>query len=309
VAILCLLHQAYGQKLIGAIREALPDEDVREWPEAGDPAEIDISMIYRMQPGFLKPYPNLKLISATGAGIDHYLLDPDFPRHLPLVRVVDESFAARMADYVLSWAMFHHRDIAHYLEAQQRREWAYKVMRPAAEVSVGVMGLGQMGSLAAKRLAMLGYEVHGWARSQHTIDGVTCHAGEAELGSFLARTEILINLLPLTPETNGILSSAVFDRMPKGGILISAGRGKHLIEADLIAALESGQLRAATIDAFRTEPLPADHPFWTQPGLYVTPHCSSTASLETIVESFAENVRRFRAGQPLLNLVDYDKGY
>jgi glyoxylate/hydroxypyruvate reductase len=309
MAILCLLHQAYGKKLIGAIREALPDEDIREWPEAGDPAEIDICMIFRMTPGFLKPYPNLKLISATGAGVDHYLLDPDFPRHLPLVRVVDQSFAARMADYVTSWVMFHHRDIAHYLEAQKRREWAFKVMRPAGDVTIGVMGLGQMGALTATRLASLGYDVRGWSRRPHEIDGVTCYAGEAGFGPFLAETEILINLLPLTSQTRGILATPTFAQMPQGGVLISAGRGGHMIEADIMAALDSGQLRAATIDAFQAEPLPADHPFWAQPGMYVTPHCSSTASLETIVDNFTDNVRRFREGRPLMNLVDYEQGY
>lgn len=309
MAILCLLHQAYGKKLIGAIREALPDEDIREWPEVGAPGDIDICMIFRMQPGFLKPYDNLKLISATGAGVDHYLLDPEFPRHLPLVRIVDQSFAARMADYVTSWVMFHHRDIAHYLEAQKRHEWAFKVMRPAAEVSIGVMGLGQMGALTAARLAALGYDVRGWARNPHEIEGVACFAGEAGFRPFLEKTEILINLLPLTPHTRGILSSQTFAEMPTGGVLISAGRGGHMIEADIMAALNGGQLRAATIDAFQTEPLPPDHAFWDQRGLYVTPHCSSTASLETTVDGFAENVRRFRQGRPLQNLVDYEQGY
>jgi glyoxylate/hydroxypyruvate reductase A len=309
VAILCLLHQAYGKRLINAIREALPNEDVREWPEVGNPDEIDICMVFRMVPGFLKPFPNLRLISATGAGVDHYLLDPEFPRHLPLVRVVDQSFAARMADYVMSWVMFHHRELGHYIEAQRRHEWAFKVMRPAGDVTVGVMGLGQMGSLTATRLAALGYTVRGWARRRHEIDGVSCFAGEAEFGAFLEKTEILINLLPLTSQTRGILSTRTFERMPRGGVLISAGRGGHLVEPDLIAALNEGRLRAATIDAFQVEPLPRDHAFWDQPGLYVTPHCSSTASLETIVDSFTENVTRFRAGRALLNRVDYEQGY
>jgi len=309
MAIMCLLHQAYGPKLLASIRAALPDEDVREWPEIGDPAEIDICMVFRMAPGFLAPFTNLKLLSATGAGVDHYLLDPDLPRHLPLVRIVDESFAARMADYVTSWVLFHHRDIAHYLAAQQRREWSVKPMRSAGDLTVGVMGLGQMGSVTAARLASLGYRVRGWSRRRHALEGVTCFAGDEELGPFLAETEILINLLPLTHETRGILCKATFDRMPRGGILISAGRGGHLVDADLRRALDDGQLRAATVDAFSPEPLPGDHPFWTQKGLYVTPHCSSTASLETIVEGFAENVRRFRAGLPLLHRVDHEQGY
>ncbi|MDQ0470896.1 2-hydroxyacid dehydrogenase [Labrys wisconsinensis] len=309
MAILAWLHNAYGRDLIDGIRAALPGEDIREWPEAGDPDAIDICIVFRMPHGFLKPFRNLALMSATGAGIDHYLLDPDFPRGIRMVRIVDHDFASRMADYVLAWTLFHHRDVAHFLAAQKRREWAYKIMRSAREVRVGVMGLGQMGRLAAERLAGVGYDTAAWSRSRHEVPGVACFAGAEGFGPFLARSEILINLLPLTPTTRGILSAATFAGMPPGGVVISAGRGGHLVEADLAAALRQGTLRAATIDAFPVEPLPADSPLWDTPNLTVTPHCSSTASLRTIVDTFAENVRRFRAGAALLNEVDTLAGY
>ncbi|GLK82859.1 2-hydroxyacid dehydrogenase [Ancylobacter defluvii] len=309
MAILTWLHNAYGRDLIDGIRAALPDEDIREWPEAGNPDDIDICIVFRMPPGFLKPFRNLKLMSATGAGIDHYLLDPDFPRGIRMVRVVDHDFAARMADYVLAWTLFHHRDLAHFLAAQARHDWAYKIMRSASDVRVGVMGLGQMGRLAAERLAAIGYDTAAWSRSPHEVPSVTCFHGAGGLDDFLGRTEILVNLLPLTHETRGILGAATFARMPAGGVVISAARGGHLVEADLVAALQAGTLRAATIDAFPTEPLPADSPLWEVPNLYVTPHCSSTASLQTIVDTFTGNVRRFRDGQPLLNEVDTIAGY
>jgi glyoxylate/hydroxypyruvate reductase A len=309
MAILCRLHTAYGDDLINGIRRALPDEDIRGWPAVGDPDDIDICIVFRMSRGFLRPFRNLKLISSTGAGVDHFLLDPDLPRHVPLVRIIDADFAARMADYVLCWVLFHHREVAHFLAAQREARWAYKPMRSAHEVSVGVMGLGQMGRPTCERLAYLGYRVRAWSRARHSIPGVSGFAGPDEFGSFLAETEILVNLLALTAETRGILCSATFDRLPKGAVLISPARGGHLMEADLLAALDSGRLRAATIDAFPTEPLPEDHPFWRHPGLFVTPHCSSTASLATIVHSFAENVRRLRAGEALLNQVDLSRGY
>jgi glyoxylate/hydroxypyruvate reductase A len=309
MAILTWLHNAYGRDLIDGVRAALPDEDIREWPDVGDPDEIDICFIFRMPHGFLKPFRNLKLMSATGAGIDHYLLDPDFPKGIALVRIVDHDFASRMADYVLTWTFFHHRDVAHFLAARARHEWAYKIMRSARDVRVGVMGLGQMGRLAAQRLAAVGYNTAAWSRSRHEVPGVTCFAGTDGFGDFLARTEILINLLPLTETTRGILGAETFARMPAGGIVISAGRGGHLVEADLVAALHDGTLRAATIDAFPVEPLPQDSPLWTVPNLTITPHCSSTASLRSIVDTFAENVRRFRAGEALLNEVDTVAGY
>lgn len=309
MAIMCWLHTAYGDKLIEGIRTTLPEEEIRSWPDIGREDEIEICMVFRMPPGFLKPFSNLKLISSTGAGIDHYLLDPDFPRHIPLVRVVDHDFAARMADYVLCWTLFHHRDVAHFLRSQQEHKWAYKVMRSARDVRVGVMGLGQMGRLTAERLAYLGYNVRAWARTRHAIEGVECFAGPEEFTGFLDGTEILVNLLPLTAQTKGILSKSTFDRMPHGSVLITAARGDHLVEADVLAALDTGKLRAATIDAFPVEPLPVEHPFWSHPNVFVTPHCSSTAALDTTVNTFAENVRRFRSGKPLLNLVNAAEGY
>lgn len=309
MTILARLHTAYGNDLIDGIRAALPNETVHEWPETGDPDAVDICIVFRMEPGFLRPFRNLKLISATGAGFDHFLLDPDLPRNIPLVRVVDADFAARMADYVLCWVLFHHRDVAHFLAAQSDHRWDYKPMRSAWEVRVGVMGLGQMGMLTCQRLSQLGYQVHAWSRTLHDLPGVTCHAGADGLGAFLENTEILVNLLPLTAGTRGILGRRTFDRLPSGAVLIHCARGGHLVEADLIAALDSGRLRAATLDAFPKEPLPADHPLWGRPNVYVTPHCSSTASLKTIVETFAENVRRFRAGRALLNPVDHAQGY
>ena len=161
MAILCRLHDAYGDRLIEGLRAALPGEDLRLWPEIGDPAEIDICLVFRMPPGFLAQFPNLKLVSSTGAGIDHFMLDPDLSRHIPFVRVVDEDFASRMADYVCCWTLFHHREVAHFLAAQQRHEWSYRTMRAAREVVVGVMGLGQMGGLAARRRGSVRWDAHG----------------------------------------------------------------------------------------------------------------------------------------------------
>ncbi|WP_158745804.1 glyoxylate/hydroxypyruvate reductase A [Acidisphaera sp. L21] len=309
MAVLCLLHRAYGDDLMNGIRAGLPGEDIREWPDVRDPADIDICVIFRMQPGFLAPYPNLRLISSTGAGIDHYLSDPSLPRDIPLVRVVDPDSGARMAEYTLCWVLFHHRDVAFFQAAQARGEWAYKQMRSASSVRVGVMGLGHMGASACERLVATGYQVAGWSRGPKSLPGVENFHGPNGFEAFLARTEILVNLLPLTAETKGILCRRTFDAMPRGSVVISAGRGAHLLEADLQAALADGQLRAATIDAFPKEPLPADSPLWTTPNLHITPHCSSTASLETTVGVITGNIRRFRAGEPLLNLVDYSKGY
>jgi glyoxylate/hydroxypyruvate reductase A len=310
MAILCALNGVYNEdQLFKGIRAALPDEDIRQWPRTGDPDDIDICIVFRALPGFFKRFRNLRLISATGLGVDHYLLDTDLPRDVLIVRVVDAEVSARMAEYMLTWVFFHHRDVSHFLKSQSEHTWAYAPIKSSTEVCVGVMGLGQLGAATAQRLVYLSYQVRGWARTRHQIDGATCYAGAEEFASFLEKVDILINLLPLTESTRGILCQKTFSLLPRGAVVISAGRGGHLVEEDLIAALASKQLRAATIDAFPKEPLPPDHRLWDVPNLFITPHCSCAGRPETIVTSFVENVRRFRRGDPLRNLVSFTQGY
>jgi glyoxylate/hydroxypyruvate reductase len=309
MAIMCLLHDDYGDHLIAAIRAALPDEDVREWPDVGNPADIEYAIVFRMPADGLQPFRNLRMISTTGAGVDHLVRDPQIAGDVSIVRVIDDEFAARMADYVLCWVLFYHRDVALILEQKHAHLWRHVASRPAGELRVGVMGLGQMGGTTARRLCGLGYDVAGWSRGPHDIPGVTSFAGPEEFDAFLHGIEILVNLLPLTVETAGILSSRTFNALPSGSVVISAGRGAHLIEADLLASLESGRIRAATIDAFPREPLSVDHPFWSHPRVFITPHCATTASPQALARSFANNVRRHRRGEPLMNKVERARGY
>jgi len=286
-----------------------PSLEVRVWPDTGVLDEIDIVFAWRTAPGDLARYPKLRAVFSLGAGVDGLLADPQFPRHVPLVRMVDPNLGVLMTEYVLATVLRHHCELDHYQRQQQLGRWNKQVRPFAADRVVGVMGLGELGARAALSLSALGFEVRGWSRGIHALEGVETFAGEAGLAAFLSATRILVCLLPLTPETRGILCAEAFSQMPRGACIVNAARGAHVVEADLLAALGSGRLAGATLDVFETEPLPAEHPYWKHPRILVTPHAASVTSLPTAAALVVENVRQWRAGGALENIVDPQRGY
>ncbi|MFI4986484.1 MAG: 2-hydroxyacid dehydrogenase [Alphaproteobacteria bacterium] len=287
----------------------MPDVEFRRWPEVGDPKDIEFALVWNMPKGGFKPFTNLRAIFSLGAGVDHLFADPELPRHVPICRIVDKYLTQRMTEYVaLHVLRFHRRQPE--LEALQRAgDWKELYSPTAAERQVGIMGLGALGADAARVLAAMGFKVAGWSRTAKALDKVESFHGAAGLAPFLAKSEILVCLLPLTPETAGILSGKLFAGLPKGAALVNAARGKHLVEADLLAALASGQLSYAALDVFEPEPLPPGHPFWSHPRIAVSPHIASITDPRTTTELVAENVRRYRAGEPLLHTIDTTLGY
>jgi glyoxylate/hydroxypyruvate reductase len=285
----------------------IPELDVRIWPEVGDPAEIDIALVWRPPQGELARYPNLRAILSLGAGIDGLIGDPELP-DVPLARMVDPSLTRTMTEYVLLAVLRHHREFDRFERAQQAREWAYAFPPQAAERRVGIMGLGELGSAAARRLVAEGFQVLGWSRSPKVLDGVVSYAGRSELHAFLHRTDVLVCLLPLTADTVGILDAATFTGLPHGAFLINVARGQHLIERDLVEALDSGHLAGATLDVFREEPLPPESPLWEHPKVLVTPHVASYSLPATAASGVAANIRRVLAGEPLLHQVERARG-
>ncbi len=295
-----------------AWREALcariPDLDFRIWPDLGDPEEIEMALVWRPPPGLLASLPDLRAIFSLGAGIDALLADPTLP-DVPLCRMVDPSLTRSMSEYALALVLFYHRRLDLYAEQQRRALWRMEMPRPASDTTVGVMGLGELGSDAARSLAAHGFRVRGWSRTRRELAGVESFAGETELGSFLAGLDIVICLLPLTPATEGILNADLFARLPRGACLVHLARGAHLVEQDLLDAVERGHLRGAVLDVFREEPLPPEHPFWRHPRIRVTPHSASYSLPETGAEVVADNIRRLRAGRPLRHVVRRERGY
>jgi glyoxylate/hydroxypyruvate reductase A len=293
----------------GAFAKADPKLDFRQWPDVGDPDDIDFALVWHPIKGDLKRYPNLKAIFSLGAGIEHIFSDPELPKHIPVVRMVDHGLTKGMTEYVLFHVLRFHRRVPE-IEAQRSAGVWKNIDCPAAwERRVGVMGLGVLGGDAARTIAGLEFETAGWSRSPKEMDGIECFHGQAELASFLARTEILVNLLPLTPATENILNREAFGRLPRGAYLINPARGRHVVDEDLLAALDSGQIAGAALDVFREEPLPKDHPFWTHPKVWISPHVASVTQPSTAVQGILESMRRFEAGLPLQNVVNWKEGY
>jgi glyoxylate/hydroxypyruvate reductase A len=311
MALVIRVGPAREQWWLEHMRALLPEIDCRPWGDPGDPADIEIAVVWKPPAGGLKRFPNLRAIVSIGAGIDHVLADPELPKHVPIIRTTGQDLKIRMREYVTLHVLRLHRRLPELEAAQNRGEWLQLVNPPAYERKVGLMGLGDLGADCAQALAMLGFDVAGWSRRPKTIDGIKSFAGQEQEGllAFLKRTEILVCLLPLTPATRGILNADLFDKLPKGASIINAARGGHLVDEDLLKALDNGRIRSATLDVFQTEPLPADHPFWSHPKILVTPHAASMIDPVTGGKAIAANVRRFLAGESVPDLVDLTQGY
>jgi glyoxylate/hydroxypyruvate reductase A len=286
-----------------------PGIEIRIWPEVGDAGEIEFALCWNHPPGELTKYENLKCIASLGAGVDHLTRDADLPDGVPVTRVVEHSMAQSMSEYVVLSVLNYCRHFDAYRSDQDQRSWHPRRPRLAQDTQIGIMGLGQLGADAAIKLSSLGFTVNGWSRTPQNIDGVQCYAGEDGRENFLSRSQILICLLPLTTSTKGILNRKTFDQLPADAYVINVARGHHLVENDLIEALDSGRLAGACLDVFDVEPLPADHPFWSHPKIKVTPHISSITFPEAVAPQIIENYRRAMSGRPLLNVVDLKRGY
>lgn len=274
-----------------------------------DRAQADYALVWEPEPGALAAMPGLRCIFSTGAGVDHVVHDPAFPKHIPLYRMTPGGAAQRMGEFVC-WAVLHLMRDGPRITAQQRDHVWQEFTHPAAnELRVGVMGLGALGARAAEMLAGLGFQVAGWSRSAKEIPGVKSYAGEAELPAFLARTDVLVCLLPSTPATRHILSAPLFAQLPRGAMLVNVARGAHQKIGDVLAALDDGTLSAALIDVYETEPLPADSPAWSHPRLVVTPHIASIPSRRERAVHVLGLIREIEAGREPPNRYNPEIGY
>lgn len=292
-----------------ALLAEIPDLDIRIWPDqVGDPSEIDLALVWRPPPGELKRYPNLKAILSLGAGIDSLVEDDTLP-DLPLARMVDPTLTRTMADYILLATLRHHRQFDLFEREQRAQNWTFAFPKRVQDRKVGILGLGVLGTASALALKAQGFDVAGWSRSAKTMPDIATFHGRDQLEVFLSRTEILVCLLPLTEDTKGILNIDIFNRLPKGAYLINAARGPHLVDDDLLKALDNKQLAGATLDVFDQEPLPSDHPLWRHPNILITPHVASYCVPETAAKGVADNIRLARTGAKLNHQVDRNKGY
>jgi len=298
-------------KWAGLAGSALGNVDVVvEGKDGYDPAAIDYVLSFRPAPGFLASLPNLKAAFSLGAGVDGFLSDPSYPRHVPLVRFVDRTLSAEMAQYVLLHVLVHHRMQRFFDGCQKEANWRQRVLeRRTEETHVGFLGLGETACFTAGHLAELGFPVRAWTRSRKAVPGVTSFAGPEEMKSFLAKTDILVNLLSLTRQTQGILKAEVFAALPQGALVINVARGGHLVEADLLAALDSGHLGGAVLDVFEHEPLPQDSPLWRHPKVTVTPHIAAISQPAVVLAYVRDGIAAFERGENPATMVDINTAY
>jgi glyoxylate/hydroxypyruvate reductase len=280
---------------------------------ACDPAEATYAAVWKPAHGALAGFPNLRAIFNLGAGVDALMADPSLPK-VPLVRVSVGDLTGRMTEYVVLHVLMHHRQEPYLRSCQREKKWQPKHQWPASAISVGIMGLGTLGSNAATLVRQLGFAVSGWSRTPKQLDGIACFHGKAQLDGFLNQTDILVCLLPLTPDTRGILNRELFSKLHRAGpmgapVLINAGRGGLQNETDILDCLDDGTLAGASLDVFTNEPLPADSRFWTHPKVVLTPHNAADTDPEEISRYVARQIDRFECGDALENVVEAARGY
>ena len=291
---------------IAGLRAALDAADVAVW-EPGAPA-ADYAVVWAPPQAFLDEQPGLKAVFNIGAGVDA-LLKLRLPPTARVVRLDDAGMSVQMAEYVCHAVIRHYREFDGYEADVRQGRWSYRKPRSRADFAVGVMGLGVLGSRVAQALRVFEFPVNGWSRSPKALDGVRGFSGREGFNDFLAASRVLVNLLPLTPDTQDILNRDTLSRLQPGGYVINVARGAHLVDEDLLALLDEGHLAGATLDVFRTEPLPAGHPFWTHPGMTVTPHTSARTLRDESIAQIAGKIRALEQGEPIAGIVDPVRGY
>lgn len=285
-----------------------PDLDFRVWPDAGDLTDIEYLIAWQVPPGCLAELPRLKVLFSSGAGIDHIEFSA-VPAHIPVVRMVEPGIVAGMVEYVTLAVLALHRDFFDYGAAKAARQWTPLEVPPASTRTIAVMGMGVLGRAVLQRLSTYSFRLRGWNRSPRHMDGVESFAGADQLQRFLEGSDVLVCLLPLTPDTAGVLNRELFSSLPAGAAVINVARGRHLVNADLLEALDSGRLSRAILDVTDPEPLPPEHPFWTHPRIFLTPHVASMTQPETAAPILLANIRRHQRGEPLRDVVDRSRGY
>ena len=291
---------------LAGLRAALPQAQIELWQAGALPA--DYAVVWAPPQQFFDEQPQLRGVFAIGAGVDA-LLKLRLPPHATLVRLDDAGMAVQMAEYVCHAVIRHFRELDVYAADIRQGQWTFRKPRNRADFPVGVMGLGVLGARVAQALAHFEFPVLGWSRSAKAIDGVRCFSGSAQFHDFLAASRVLVNLLPLTPDTRDILNRATLSRLQPDGYVINVARGAHLVDDDLLALLDSGHLAGAMLDVFRTEPLPPEHPFWRHPKITITPHTSARTLRETSIAQIAGKIAAFERGEPVAGLVDRGQGY
>lgn len=309
MSILIICNHKDPQPWVEALREQLPETPIQLYPEVKDPALVEFVVCWKPQPGVLEQFPNAKVIQSLGAGVEHITRTQAARAGVQLTRIVDPNLAVDMWEFVLAAVMQQLKQLPVYAAKQRKNSWQPGTYRRIADTTVAILGLGQIGSLVAEKFAELGFQVKGWARSEKEISGVRCYAGWQALPECLHGADFLINILPLTRATEGILKEQHLRHLKPGAFLINVGRGGHLNQPDLLKLLAEGFLSGAFLDVFQTEPLPSNHPFWDIDNIIITPHVASLTDVVSASRQIVENYKRYQSGVPLQHCVSWENEY
>jgi len=293
-----------------ALQEAMPEMDVKVYPDEGDINDIEYAVVWKHPRGILNQYPNLKAILSLGAGVDHVISDPELPEGLPIVRLVDKKLTHEMFLHSLHWVLHFHSDQYLYRIQQQSREWIQQSSVQSEDRTIGIMGLGNIGKSIGDSLVNLDFNVVGWgARPKNSLGEINYYYGQEQLAVFLRQSDILINVLPLSENTKNILTKNELKLLPEGSFIINIGRGGIINESDLLSALDSGHITAAALDVFAQEPLPENNSLWTHPSVYVTPHIAGQSNPRSAAKTIAENIRLIETGEDPYPIYSLNSGY
>lgn len=308
MSVVLLFNQKPTEEWQRNLQELLPETKVEIYPTISNPNEVEFIATWKPHENYIAEFPNLKAVQSVGAGIDH-LLHTKIPESIKVTRIVDPALKQEMFEHVLACVMTSMKNLLTYYKDQLNKEWIPENYQSIHETTITILGLGEIGKLVAEQFVNLGFKVKGWSNSPKNINGVTSFSGAEELKSAISDTNFIVNILPLTEDTEGILNKNFFDQCSVNTVLVNVGRGAHLIEEDLVEAIEKKQIKEAYLDVFREEPLPENHPFWVNEYIYVTPHIASVTNATTALQQVAENYRKMKNNDSLLNEVSLNKGY
>ncbi|MGO2294416.1 2-hydroxyacid dehydrogenase [Psychroflexus halocasei] len=308
MSILLVCQHRDSKPWFKAFNEKNPDLDIQVYPEVENPDDIEFAISWRHPEGIYKNYPNLKVIASMGAGVHHVLKDQTIPDDVKITRIVDENLTRDMADFALLNTLFHIRNYNFHIAQQQEKNWQIKAYRQPQETKVGILGMGVLGQAVAEKLNQNDFQVLGWSKSKKENKAFRSFT-ENEFDEFMSQLDILICLLPLTEETEGVLNYENLKKLPQGAKIINLARGPHVVDDDLLKLLDEEHLSSAILDVFDEEPLPKNSPYWSHPKVLVTPHVASMTDPQSVVNQIYENIENMKNGKDLKNQVDRSKKY
>lgn len=309
MSIAIIFNQKDPKNWANTLQTLLPKTRIEVYPNIKNKAEVDFALCWKPDKNILAQFPNIRVIQSVGAAVDHIIKTQEIQTNQTICRIVDQNLSHDMFEFLLMAILAQLKNFPLYLQQKQQKFWNPKAYKNINETTISILGLGKIGAEVAEKLAKIGFKVKGWSSSKKTVLNVDSYVGKSEIADFLQNTDVLINILPVTSETEGLINKELLMQINKGGFLINVGRGEHIVSADLIETLDMEQLSGALLDVFETEPLPIAHCFWAHPKIQITPHVASITNIQSAALLVVENYKNHLQDLPLKHIASLKKGY